>query len=98
MESGGIAIGIAAIVGVTGNGSGCRGPGSFTWEVAPDRRTFTLRFPGMSTQHDPGGPTLQRLNCAVGITLHIPQGWTLAVGASKTSGRATLTSGAAGPA
>lgn len=78
---------------ITGNGSGCRD--GVVSAVTPDRQTFTVYFSDMELAHPPG-PTYQRINCAVGATLHVPRGWQLSIGTINTRGYAHLPVGTSG--
>jgi hypothetical protein len=83
-----------SIVGITGGGNGCP-PGSISTAITPDRTTFTVYFSKMVLESRPG-VTFQRLGCTVGVTLHVPNGWSMATGTINTRGYAHLEVGAVG--
>jgi hypothetical protein len=83
-----------SIVRVSSIGKGCP-LGSTTTSITPDRTTFTVAFSDMVLESKPSA-TFQRLGCVVGVTLHVPNGWSVATGTIDTRGYAHLESGALG--
>ncbi|XXT21288.1 DUF4360 domain-containing protein [Sorangium sp. So ce429] len=82
------------VVGVSGGGSGCPSPGSFTSEVPRDGQTGAIRFSEMTLQREAGGSTLQTVACTVGVNLHVPQGWMVAVSPIDLRGHVRIPAGA----
>ncbi|WP_437567719.1 DUF4360 domain-containing protein [Sorangium sp. So ce542] len=82
------------VVAINGGGSGCPSPGSFTSEVPRDGRSGAIRFSGMRLQREAGGSTLQTVACTVGVNLHVPQGWMVAVSPIDLRGHARIPAGA----
>ncbi|WP_437283416.1 DUF4360 domain-containing protein [Sorangium sp. So ce375] len=76
------------IIGFNWNGTGCPRdpPGSVTHNMTQDKQTFTLYFRDMIVEHRPQGPTLQHKSCTVGVNLHVPQGWMVAIATINTRG------------
>lgn len=75
------------IQSITGSGSGCPSPPAYL--LTPDQQTFTVYFSDMMLNHPPGS-TFKYVNCAVGVSLHVPHGWQLSVGTINTRGYAHL--------
>jgi hypothetical protein len=78
---------------INGRGTGC--PTPLTYTVTPDGQTFTVYFADMRLQH-PTGPTFQKINCAVGLNLHLPSGMQFSVATINTRGYAHLPTGTYG--
>ncbi|MFO0587398.1 MAG: DUF4360 domain-containing protein [Polyangiaceae bacterium] len=75
---------------IVGTGPGCLDP--LTYTVTPDGQTFTVYFSGMVLQHPPG-LTYKKINCTVGINLHLPEGQQFSITTVDTRGFAHLPQG-----
>jgi hypothetical protein len=73
---------------VKANGSGCPA-GTWDASIAPDGQTFTVTFSQYEVSVNPG-QLLSMKDCALGIRLHSPQGYSYAVGDFYYSGYAYL--------
>ncbi|WP_437283415.1 DUF4360 domain-containing protein [Sorangium sp. So ce375] len=81
------------VVGISGGGSGCPSTGSFTSEVPRDGQTGAIRFSEMRLQREADGSTLQTVACTVGVNLHVPQGWMVAVSPIDLRGHVRIPAG-----
>ncbi|MEU8551934.1 DUF4360 domain-containing protein [Streptomyces roseoverticillatus] len=78
------------------NGSGCPA-GTAAVAVAPDNTAFTVTYSKYLAQVGVGArPTDFRKNCQLGLSVHVPQGFTYAVAKADYRGFAHLESGASG--
>ncbi|WP_437567718.1 DUF4360 domain-containing protein [Sorangium sp. So ce542] len=78
------------------NGPGCprNSPGTVSYNITADKKTFAVYFRDMIVQHKPQDPTLQYRNCTVGVNLDVPQGWLVAVATINTRGYLDIPTGA----
>jgi hypothetical protein len=72
---------------IVGAGPGC--PAPLAYSVTPDGQTFTVYFSDMILQHPPGS-TFQKINCTVGLGLHLPRGHQFSIATIDTRGYAHL--------
>lgn len=75
---------------IVGTGPGCPEPLAYT--ITPDGQTFTVYFSGMVLQHPPG-MTYKKINCTVGVNLHLPRGQQFSITTVDTRGFAHLPHG-----
>ncbi len=74
---------------ITTGGDGCPSPAAVSTLLSEDRRTFLLIYDRMQLAHPPG-PDIVKTHCKLGIHLHIPSGWQVALAAVTTRGYAYL--------
>lgn len=79
---------------VSVNGSGCP-PGSAGISVLPDNTGFRVTYREfLARAGGSSDPVDFRKNCQLAVLVHVPQGFTFAVGSAEYRGRARLESGA----
>jgi opacity protein-like surface antigen len=84
-------IGVVAV-----NGSGCP-QDSAAVTVSPDNTAFTVSYSQYTAQVGVGAPpTAFRMNCQIGLDVHVPQGYTYAIASTQYRGFAHLENGAYG--
>lgn len=78
------------------NGSGCKA-GTTAAVMNPDNTAFTLTYSDFTAEAGPGVDAVKkRRNCQLGINVHVPQGFTVAISRSDYRGYADLRDGATG--
>jgi len=81
---------------VSANGSGCP-QNSADVSVSTDAQAFTVTYSQYTAQSGAGAqPTDFRMNCQLGLNVHIPQGLTYAIAGADYRGYAHLQAGAQG--
>jgi hypothetical protein len=87
--------GDAHVQSVTVNGSGCPA-GTYTSAI-PDQTSFTVTYTAFVARAGANTPPLDnRKNCAIGLRLSVPAGFTFAVVHATYAGQVTLVTGASG--
>ncbi len=77
---------------ISTGGTGCPNPYTVTSVISGDRRSFLLLFDEMQIEYPPG-PQIQNKTCSAAISLHVPQGYQLALATVNTRGYAYLDPG-----
>ncbi|MDT4994040.1 MAG: hypothetical protein QOH97_3932 [Actinoplanes sp.] len=81
---------------VSANGSGCPDDTAVV-TVSPDNTAFTISYSQYTAQVGVGAPpTAFRMNCQIGLNVHVPQGFTYAIASAQYRGFAHLEPGAYG--